>query len=65
MTCGAKAILIITRTVAGTSTNVAQRRAELVCDSPAGHSGAHRDSRHTETWEGELAKVATVLRHEA
>ena len=50
--------------VTGTSTNVAQRRAELVCDAPAGHDGPHSDSRHTETWEGELGKVTTLLRHQ-
>ena len=64
MTCGTKAVLIVTRSVTGTSTNVAQRRAELVCDAPAGHDGPHSDSRHTETWEGELGKVTTLLRHQ-
>ena len=64
MPCGAKAVLIVTKTVQGTSTNVAQRRIELCCDAPLGHTGAHTDSRQGESWEAEPGKVATVLRHE-
>jgi len=65
MTCGAKAVLIVTRSVPGTTTNVAQRRAELSCDKPAGHDGAHADSGQGEEWQAEPGKRATVLRHEA
>ncbi|MCC6903073.1 MAG: hypothetical protein IT377_29150 [Polyangiaceae bacterium] len=64
MPCGAKAVLIVTKSVQGTTTNVAQRRAELVCDAPVGHTGAHIDSRQGESWDAEPGKVATVLRHE-
>ncbi|MCC6667298.1 MAG: hypothetical protein IT375_26360 [Polyangiaceae bacterium] len=54
----------MTKSVQGTTTNLAQRRAELTCDAPAGHAGAHTDSTHGESWEAEAGKVATVLRHE-
>ena len=64
MPCGAKAVLIVTKSVQGTTTTLAQRRAELTCDAPAGHAGAHTDSTHGESWEAEAGKVATVLRHE-
>lgn len=63
MTCGAKAILIVTRSVQGTTTNVAQSRTELRCDKPGGHEGAHADSQAGEEWEAEPGKVATILRH--
>ena len=64
MDCGQRAVLVVTREVAGTSTNIASRRVELVCTLNAGHEGPHRDTREGETWESEGGKVPTVLRHE-
>ncbi len=64
MTCEAKAVLIVTRSVTGTTTNVAQSRTELHCDKPERHDGAHADSAHGEEWTAEPGKVATLLRHE-
>lgn len=65
MSCGAKAVLIVTRSVTGTTTNVAQSRTELRCDKPSGHAGAHADTAHGEEWTAEPGKVATLLRHES
>lgn len=62
--CGHAAILIVTRPVEGTATNVARQRIQLRCSLAAGHPGAHRDSQHDEQWEGEAGTRATLLRHE-
>ena len=64
MLCGQRAVLLVTREVEGTSTNVARERVELVCDQESGHAGPHRDGRHGEQWDAELGKATTVLRHE-
>lgn len=65
MKCGQRAILVVTREVAGTSTNVASRRIELSCTEERGHAGVHRDTGADVTWEGEEGdRLATVLRHE-
>jgi len=63
--CGKRAVLVVTREVRGTSTNVASRRVELSCGEPSGHAGAHRDLATGVTWEGDGDKVPTVLRHES
>lgn len=62
--CGHRAVLVITRSVEGTSTNVARRRAELFCRLPAGHAGAHRDPSENAEWEGGADKRPTILRNE-
>jgi hypothetical protein len=62
--CGHRAVLIITFTPSGTTTNVARRRVSLCCDLTAGHEGPHHDSEHAESWEGVAGKTATVLRNE-
>jgi hypothetical protein len=62
--CGQRAVLVITRTVDGTSTNVARSRLELACQLPVGHAGAHVDTRHAEQWEGKPGQTPTLLRHE-
>lgn len=64
MKCGQRAVLVITREVAGTSTNIASRRVELTCDEPAGHDGSHRDHDSGEVWQSDPGKVPTLLRHE-
>jgi hypothetical protein len=62
--CGQRAILVITRTVEGTSTSVARSRVELSCRLSEGHDGSHQDSEHGESWEGKPDHVLTLLRHE-
>ena len=63
MQCEARAILIVTREVTGTSTNVAERRVQLACVLDRGHDGPHRDSSEGEEWEGAPGKAVTVLKH--
>ncbi len=65
MQCGAKALLIVTREIAGTATNLAERRAELACSLAAEHDGPHADHSENETWDGPSEGRITVLRHEA
>ena len=62
--CGHLAVLIITFTPSGTSTNVARRRLKLSCGLSPGHAGPHQDTEHQESWDGVAGKTATVLRHE-
>ena len=64
MECKARAALIVTRSVDGTTTNVASRRAELHCGKEEGHTGPHFDLAERQGWEAEPGKVATVLKHE-
>ncbi len=64
MDCGQRAVLVVTREVEGTATNVARQRVELVCDQAAGHFGKHRDAKNGEEWEAEPGKTPTLLRHE-
>ena len=62
--CGQRAVLVITRTVDGTSTSVARSRLELTCGLPSGHRGAHVDTNRAEQWESKPGQVPTLLRHE-
>jgi hypothetical protein len=62
--CGQRAVLVITRTVDGTSTSVARSRVELSCQLPSGHTGAHVDTAHAERWEAKPGHMPTLLRHE-
>jgi hypothetical protein len=62
--CAERAVLIVTRTVEGTSTAIVQQRLVLSCTLPQGHSGAHKSDEHGESWEAAEGKVATLLRHE-
>ena len=65
MECKARAVLIVTHSVDGTTTNVASRRAELHCGKEAGHDGPHFDLTERQGWEeAQPGKVATVLKHE-
>lgn len=60
--CGHRAVLIITATVEGTTTNVALDRIELVCREPLGHEGDHRDAERGERWQGPPDRITTLLR---
>lgn len=63
--CGQRAVLIVTRRIEGTSTNVARRRVELVCGLSAGHPGPHHDGVNDERWEAApQGRRQTLLRHE-
>jgi hypothetical protein len=64
MDCGERAVLMITRTVSGTSTHVAKQRIDLVCKKPKGHDGLHRDPAHEREWKSEPGRVSTILDHE-
>jgi hypothetical protein len=64
MTCKHRAILIVTRAVEGTSTNVAQERVELSCSEAEGHDGLHYDERRGERWEDRGPELTHVLRHQ-
>ncbi len=63
--CCHSAVLIITQSVEGTTTNIARARIVLTCREPCGHAGPHRDPHRGETWEGEPDRVTTLLRHES
>jgi hypothetical protein len=62
--CGNKAVLIVTKQVPDTATNVARRRIDLSCGLAPGHPGRHRDVDHGETWDASSGPVATLFRHE-
>ena len=62
--CGHRAVLVITRSVEGTSTNVVRERFELRCQLPSGHAGEHRDLGADEAWQGEPERLTTLLRDE-
>ena len=64
MDCPHRALLIVTRTVEGTSSNVAKRRVELRCGQPAGHGGPHVDAEHDEQWEDRGHRMSHILRHD-
>ncbi len=62
--CGREAVLLITVTPVGTSTNVVRSRTELRCSLPSAHEGSHRDAERGETWDQAGDARKTLLRHE-
>jgi hypothetical protein len=62
--CRQGAVLVITGHVEGTTTNVVRRKLMLTCGLSAGHTGAHRDVVHGETWESQRDNRTTLVRHE-
>ena len=62
--CGQRAVLVVTRGVEGTSTEVALRRIPLTCRLAAGHQGEHHDAEHGERWQAARGQNTTLLRHE-
>lgn len=62
--CRQGAVLVITRDVEGTTTNVVRRRLTLTCGLPQGHSGAHQDLVNGENWESDRDERTTLVRHE-
>lgn len=62
--CGHVAVLIITFSPSGTSTNVARSRVTMSCSLASGHEGPHHDAAHDESWQGAQGKTTTLLRDE-
>ena len=62
--CSAKAVLVITKEIEGTSTNVAKTRVELCCGLSSGHAGEHHDTDKDERWDGRPDQRRTLIRHE-
>ena len=49
-TCSTEAVLLLTTSLAGTSTNVARERVPLKCGLAEGHAGDHKDEQRGESW---------------
>ena len=64
MPCDCRAVLIVTRQIEGTATNVARQRFELRCALEAGHDGPHRDSVHEQEWVVVQGRPSLLLRDE-
>ena len=64
MSCDSHAVLIVTRQMEGTATNVARQRFELQCGLAAGHAGPHRDAAHEQEWEMVQGRPTLLLRDE-
>ena len=64
MRCGDHAVLIVTRQMEGTATNVARQRFELSCGLEVGHAGPHRDAEHEQEWEIVQGRPTLLLRDE-
>ena len=64
MPCDSRAVLIVTRQMEGTATNVARQRFQLQCSLEAGHNGPHRDTTHEQEWEMVQGRPTLLLRDE-
>jgi hypothetical protein len=64
MSCDARAALIVTKQMEGTSTNVARQRFELHCGLAGGHSGPHRDAAYEQEWEVVQGRPTLLLQDE-
>ncbi|HEY0467386.1 MAG TPA: hypothetical protein VGC79_24470 [Polyangiaceae bacterium] len=64
MACDARAVLLVTRQIEGTSTNVARQRIELYCSLTPGHEGPHRDETHAQEWLVVKGRASMVVRDE-
>lgn len=62
MSCKHRAIIIFTREVRGTSSNVASGRVTLQCSKSAGHDGLHHDAEQDEEWEDRGDELTHLLR---
>jgi hypothetical protein len=58
-------VLIITREISSTSTEVARERIELSCAKPANHDGPHHDDERDESWTDRGEQHTHVIRHES
>ena len=64
MACDARAVLLVTRQMEGTSTNVARQRIQLHCSLPPEHAGPHRDETHAQEWLVVKGRASMVVRNE-
>jgi mannose-6-phosphate isomerase-like protein (cupin superfamily) len=64
MACEATAVLLVTRQMEGTSTNVARQRIELYCSLSPEHDGPHRDEKHAQEWVVVKGRASMVVRDE-
>jgi len=64
MACDARAVLLVTRQIEGTSTNVARQRIELHCSLSPDHEGPHRDESQAQEWEVVKGRTSMVVRDE-
>ncbi len=64
MACDARAVLLVTRQMEGTSTNVARQRIELYCSLSPGHAGPHRDETQKQEWVVVKDRASLVVRDE-
>ena len=64
MACDARAVLLVTRQMEGTSTNIARQRVELYCSLEPNHAGPHRDVAHAQEWEVRQGRPSMILRDE-
>jgi hypothetical protein len=65
MSCDARAVLLVTRQMEGTATNVARQRIELHCSLAEGHAGAHRDVSQDQEWQVEKGRPTLLLKDES
>ena len=65
MACDARAVLLLTRQMEGTATNVARQRIELHCSLPEQHAGPHRDESQTQEWVVVQGRPSLVLRDDS
>jgi len=61
MACDARAVLLVTRQMEGTSTHVAQQRIELHCSLPPDHEGPHRDETEGQEWVVVKGRASMVV----
>lgn len=64
MACQHRAVVIITRDVKGTASNLAAGRTEVQCGKPEGHDGLHEDAAAGETWKDRGDLLTHILRQE-
>lgn len=64
MPCPHRAVLIVTRSVDGTSTAIARERKNLSCCLTSPHHGSHHDAQYDEDWDDEGSEFTHILRHE-
>jgi hypothetical protein len=64
MACDARAVLLVTRQMEGTSTHVARQRIQLFCSLLPDHSGPHRDEAQKQEWVVVKGRASMVVRDE-
>ena len=64
MACDARAVLLVTRQMEGTSTNVARQRVQLYCSLLPDHAGPHRDETQKQEWVVVKGRASMVVRDE-